>query len=274
MEEHAAQPGSDLNRDQLAERLKALEEEAARLKASLASEPQPDPTPVPELALEEPTEQKTEPDDLPGAERALAAAHVAKMRGNKAEADKLLGEAMRLAPNSAIVLAAVGEDFSERGQVKKALEAYRRAKEADPTNAKIEGRYAELVLKDSEAMLFMSGSSAVESLASAKSAVLLSAIVPGVGQIVTGETGKGLFILVGWLASWITAFLIPNGLKSLVQAAGGGASSFNMAVLVPVFAGVCFHLVAIFDASSKAKTRERMMRRTDRPVPPANLPFE
>ncbi|HMS55933.1 MAG TPA: hypothetical protein PKA27_11085 [Fimbriimonadaceae bacterium] len=271
MEEHAAQPGPDLNREQLAERLKALEEEAARLKASLEPPPEPEPTEEPE---ETDVPDSEVVNDLAGAERALSAAHLAKMRGNKPEAEKMLTEAMRLAPKSAPVLAAVGEDFAERGQIKKALEAYRQAKEVDPTNAKIEGRYAELVLKDSESMLFMSGSSAVESLASAKSAVLLSVLVPGVGQIVTGETGKGIILLVGWLASWITAFLIPNGLKSLVQVAGGGASSLNMAVLIPVFAGVCFHLVAIFDASTKAKTRERMMRKTDRPVPPANLPFE
>lgn len=271
MEDDATQPGSDLSREELERRLAEIEAEAARLRELQSS---PDLVPVDEGRAAEAEPSQSAVEDVLGAEKELAAANVASMRGLKQEAEAHLKKAMELAPRSPAVLAAVGEDFAKRGQIKKAMEAFRQAKDADPSNPQLESRYAELVLKNAAAFDPFTTPVPTESLASAKSAVLLSAIVPGLGQLVSGQVVKGISILLGWLISWIIALAIPNGLRSLVQAAAGGASDFNTAVLFPVFTGVCFHLGAIVDATARVKAQQAHSRRIERPVPPANLPFE
>lgn len=277
MENDATQPGPDgLNEspEAIAARLKALEEEAAALRASLeakAAEPAAEPEPEPEP---EPLAPAT-PAQIAEAEKALAAARVAKMRGQKQEADRLLEQAQKAAPTAPTVLEAIGDDYAERGQTKKAMDAYKRAHELDPKNIAIERKYAECVLKNdavANAMMHMLGEDSIETVANANIATVLSVFVPGLGQMVTGQVPKGATFLGGWLIGWIWAFLTPDGLTNLVKSVGGAKSSFNTFVLVPVFIALVFHMAAIYDAASRAKSARRP--KVNRPVPPANLPFE
>lgn len=266
------------DQDELKARLLALEEEAARLRAAMGSEA------VPEAETEAEVENCVEAEEeLPAptaaqiaeAERLLAAARVAKMRGQKAEADKLALQAQAAAPNAPAVIEAIGDDFRERNQTKKAETAYKQALKYDPDNISLQRKHAEMVLRNdavANAMMHMTDEGAFEAVATAKSATLFSLILPGLGQIVSGQIGKGVFLMGGWVVGMVWVMLTPGGIPGLLKAVTGASSQFNASILVPLFIAVICHFVSIFDAASRAKGSTK--RRINRPVPPSNLPFE
>lgn len=276
MEEHESKPGPGVDQDDLKARLKALEEEAARLRASMEATPAVEPTPEPEAAEEEVLDlTPAAPAQMQEAERLLAAARVAKMRNQKSEAERLVQQAKEAAPTSPLVLELVADELRERGQLLKAVAAYKDALRYDPENIGLQRKHAEVVLKSdtvASAMMHMRSEDSFESVASAKTATILSVLLPGLGQIVSGHFAKGAFYLIGWIIGIVGVILSPGGIGGLLKAATGATSEFNPIVMVPLLIAVGCHLLAIFDAASRAKGSTK--RRIDRPVPPANLPFE
>jgi tetratricopeptide (TPR) repeat protein len=228
--------------------------------------------PPPEQTPEEPAGPV--PNDVEKAERLIREAHLFSMRGDKSKAKDLLDEAEKAAPRSAPVLAALGEAALERHNVKEAVRLYALAKAAEPGNVAYERRHAEAVFRQSQGTIFdptARSGAGFEAVASAKAAVILSVMLPGLGQIVSGEIGKGVFLMAVWLGSWIAVMMI--GFKGLFAAIGMGSSAdANLAAMLPLALAVMFHLWAILDASTKAKSFDR--RKVDRPVPPSHLPFE
>ncbi len=212
-------------------------------------------------------------DDPETADRLIREAHLWSTRGDKAKAKALLEEAERAAPNSGAVLVALGDAARERRNLKEAIRLYGLAKDREPGNIAFERKHADAVFEQARGMVFDPASaSGVEAVASAKSAVLLSVMLPGVGQIVTGELGKGIFFLITVLGGWsIVVFGI--GFKGLFAMLGmGPTKDANGVVLIPLVIAILCHLAAILDASAKSKTLGK--RRIDRPVPPSDLPFE
>lgn len=225
----------------------------------------------------EPAEPKAppapaKPDDPETADRLIREAHLWSTRGDKAKAKELLDQAEAAAPNSGAVLIALGDAARERRNLKEAVRLYAQAMKAEPGNIAYERKHADAVFEQSRGLFFDPTSpSGVEAVASAKSAVLLSVMLPGVGQIVTGEIAKGVFFLVMVVGGWTAALLI--GFKGLFAMLGmGPTKDAEATVLIPLAIAVLFHLIAIFDASAKSKTIGK--RKIDRPVPPSNLPFE
>jgi len=244
--------------------------------------------------IQEATDEVGEPIPKPSAEQLEAAdkliqrAHLEKRRGNKQAASDLLKQATEVAPGASQVIEALGDDYAERRQYTAAKEAYQNAHRADPVNLGIERKLARLSMAgiadlsiEDQLRLGSLDSPFMrqdESLASPKVAVMLSFMMPGVGQLVTGQTKKGLFILGLFLASSIVFILLWTSLHT-------SSDKFPLIAFLPAALALATWIGAIADASSKAKGRGlggfgfavRIIDPKDgpsRPVPPVNLPFE
>ena len=265
MEDHAAGPEPSLGpHDSIQQRLEQLEREAAELREKIGSAP------------DEPKEPELPPpsaEQIEKAENFIRQARLARSRGQAAQATEFLNHAEAVAPNAPIVLEFIGDDYAERGNFRKARETYKKALQYAPSNIAIDRKHAEMVFKTSNfgsAELY----SDFEVTANAKRAVAFTCFIPGTGQIVTGEPVKGGIMLGVWLLSLVSIKLIPNGIQTLIDLGTGRlrVSSFNALVLVPLAVAVITHIVAIFDASMKAKSYEA--RKILHPDPPEKLPFD
>lgn len=282
MANDANEPGRPLTPDEAAERLRKLEEEAARLREALTApaastvsqevapqqaEPVVEPEPQPEV-VQAPTFEQLEK-----AEKLLQRYHLEKTRGNPEMASQILKEAQALAPNASIVLEVLGDDAASRRQQKDAIEFYKRAKEADPKNASAERKHAEMVFV-AQARVATVASSEFESVASARSASLFSVILPGLGHIVIGRVATGIGFMAVWILCVIGLIAIPDGIKGLASAVSGrSAPPFNAMILLPLIGGFVTWLLALTTIGSEAKTMARRMKLTEGPKPPVDLPY-
>ncbi|MBS1708072.1 MAG: hypothetical protein JSS65_05045 [Armatimonadetes bacterium] len=216
----------------------------------------------------------TTPEAAEDAERILRQANLARVRGDNSMADKLLQEAMSVAPGSVAVLEAVGDDYVHRKQWRKAFEVYEMAHKAEPTNISVERKYGEMVLKVKLAVdPFMMSASDVGTMASGKAAMLLSVFLPGVGQMVLGHYVKGGVMLGGWVLGWLGFLSDPSGFKGLMTMIGMAKGATPGPLALPSLAlAVGFHLWSMFDSVSTSKgltPREKI----EHPVPPVDKPF-
>lgn len=214
--------------------------------------------------------------DRERAELLLRNARVAAQRGQKEIAEKLIDEALGLAPGSAEVQGALAESLVARKQLRKARDTYRLAMQLDPKNPEWERRYGELVLEIElpPDLRTLGGRSDAEVAASGKTAALLSVFVPGLGQIVTGQVAKGAAMLGLVVLGWVWATSVPNGLSglgSLLGASRGNAAEFNGIVLLPLFIAIGTHIWAITDASARSKVLAK--KTIERPKPPVDMEF-
>lgn len=295
MEDDATRPepgGVDPN--DAAERLRQLEEEMQRLKEQLgaggpAAEEPVAPAAEAEAASEAPeseAEATADPAAIAEAEDLVRRAMVAKRRGQKEEASSLFKEAEAKAPNAPAVLEALGDDLSERGQTKQAMEVYARAIKVSPGNVGLERKHANLALRLSGALTIeeqlRSGLSegTPDSVASAKVAVLLSVFIPGLGQMVTNRIGLGITLLALWIAGWIPALTVTDaaGHRAISNLPGMlmGRGGADVPALVLLGAGLAIlvHLSSIAEASMHVPKGAGRRPPVDRPKPPVDLPFE
>lgn len=252
------------------------------------TEPTPATQPAPEEApVEEPAPPAATPEQLAQADNLVRQARVEKMRGNRQRSTELLQQAAAAAPGAPALLEALGDDLMDRRQIKDARDAYAKALKLDPKNVGLERKYAELVLRlsgmgsiEDQLRMNLSDSpllSPGETLASARSATLLSFFVPGAGQFVLGQNTKGAFILGGWLLMVFWIFLLREDLKGLlamvgIPSASGPSRPGSLLVMVPIFAAAALHLASLFMCASLAKAANPA-RRANHPVPPVDKPF-
>lgn len=233
----------------------------------------------PEPPLEESAEAKSEPEfepptpaQLEKAENLIRQSNLAKIRGDKVAAEKLLDEAAAAAPGSSAVQEALGDAYIDRKQVRKARDCFKLAFKIDPKNASAERKYGECVLSIQLALdPSFASPPPDDSFASGKGALILSFLVPGLGQIAMSETKKGLTMLGMWLGGGVLSFLIPNGLSSIPTLFGARGPSLNGLVFVPLFATIVAWMWSISDAGAKAKRYEP--KTVVRPVPPVDKEF-
>jgi len=236
--------------------------------------PRPDETIDPAPETPEVVEELAPPDPLAveKAEGLIRQSHLAKMRNQGSVADRLLKEAADLAGNSPVVLEAIGDDFAERRQYRKAKEIYDRARKLDPTSKSLENKYGEMVLRVD---LHIDPATYNENagLVSGKAAVVLSAILPGLGQIVSGQVVKGSIFLAIWGICFGFVLALPGGIGGMVQylLQGRGPTGFTPLSFAFLVGAVLMWLMAIFDASVIAKRFTPV--KVDRPLPPSDLPF-
>ncbi len=218
------------------------------------------------------------PEQIAQADQLMRQANLARVRGQKDVAEKLMEEARTVAPGSVAVLEAIGDEFADRKQMKKAMEVYKQAMAIDPSRVSVERKYAELVLKNSVLTdpFALSGPDS-GTMASGKIAAIMSIVVPGLGQVVTGQVNKGIIMFVGCALGWLW-LVIPvggphakiEGLLTLVNSKIG--VPLEPSAFVALFVAMGFHLWSMFDAASNAK--RWTPPRIDRPVPPSDRDFE
>ncbi len=220
--------------------------------------------------------ERPEPD-LKGseaAERLVRQARLAQTRGQSQAAADLYRQAAAAAPEDASLLATVGEGLLELRRVQEAKRILESAKALAPDDANVERAFAKAVLAAAagEWGAFPSDAHGLD-YASAKSATVLTLLVPGLGQLVVGQTSKGLLLGGGWLLCLVAAVLLPNGVSGLLRMAMGQLSApLNLAVLLPLAGMFVFWLVAVYDMNAQA--RKARPDRRERPKPPVDLPFE
>jgi tetratricopeptide (TPR) repeat protein len=170
-----------------------------------------------------------------------------------------------------MVLKVQGDHYMARGQRSKASELYKKAFELDPTDKEAETKFAESLIVGADLGTFVP--SAFESQATGKSATILSALLPGLGQIVTGQTQKGIAFLVIYMVSVGALFAIPNGIKSIAGIFSSRSSDFNGLILIPLLGAAITWFISFADAQSYAK-RFSTKKVVERPVPPVDKDFE
>jgi len=266
--------------EEIAERLRRLEEEAAALREALQAKPAAPPVGEPQAA--EPAPKAEEPDDteppdqatLEKIEKLLQRFRLESTRGNREIAVQFLEEAKGLGPRTSLVLEMMGDDALARGQNKDALTLYEQAKDALPKSLTAEKKHADLVFKMRAKSASLLMGSEFENVASAKGASVLSAIIPGAGHMVIGDFAKGLAYLAVWAGAIVWAVLTDNGIKGVVSMVSGKPDAkLNAVVFVPIFIAFVTWLAAMIDLSTRAKMMHRRMDKLEPPKPPVDLPY-
>jgi len=208
------------------------------------------------------------PEKVAEAENLLRQANLAKVRKQGAVADRLLKEAAEVAPNSAAVLEAIGDDFAARNQFRRAKEMYSKAHKINPTNPVIENKYAETVLRVDlhiDPLTFEANSG---SFASGKSASILSFIVPGLGQIVLEKYVLGAFMFTMWIGGLIGLYLLPGGIKGMLSALFNPRDGTELVPLSFMFMAMVVFAWLWSITNIGASTKKMAPRKIDRPMPP------
>ncbi|MCW5940876.1 MAG: hypothetical protein KIS66_01505 [Fimbriimonadaceae bacterium] len=275
MENDEAQPGraGDPGRVDA----EALRQEVERLRRELREArgevPDASPAPEPSLPVQAPAETEREssptPDQQERAEALLREARVAEMRNQADRAEALVREAAAVAPGSSEVLEALADRLAATRKTIEAKQTYQRAVKANPHNVSAERKLAELVLRETEAELMASGYMAMtsEAVASSSSAFRFSLVLPGFGQVLLGETAKGLGLIAGWVVCWAIA------LQTSKAALGPASNLLDKALFgAPILVALTIYGYGLADLAGRGDPT-RKPRRPDRPKPPVDLEF-
>lgn len=245
------------------------EEAAPPVEETPEEEEAPPPPPTPEEAME--------------AEGFVRQARVEKMRNNRQAATDFLKKAAAVAPGSPAVLEALGDDLAERKKMIEARDTYKRAVALDKKNVGLERKYGEAVLAvdmagslDDQMRLHLSDSAFLTSqdkVASLPVAIMCSAVFPGLGHLILGQTARGAWIMGAWVlfGTWLLS-MFGDVAKLLAFGMGGGREQPNLVVLLPILAMAVIYVATI--ASFKTVGRDSTRKPTERPKPPVDLPFE
>jgi len=257
-------------------------------------EPTLPPPPKSKIApkVEVPKEEEIEFEKIPlpsaaqseAAEKLVKQSMLEKRRGNAIGATDLLKKAVDAAPGSAVVLEALGDDLLERKLTKQARETFKRALQLDPKNVGLERKFAQTVLQSTMTMsvedqlrygisdsMFLTAN---DNVAGLKAAKILSAIFPGLGQIVIGRTVKGAVLLgvdiicIGLIAIWHKDF------EALMRFAFGKGSSPTGTIFIPILGIAITWVVSMMDLSGGSGGSGSRQSKVERPKPPVDLPFD
>lgn len=222
----------------------------------------------PEPALTPPT-----PEQLEQADSLLRQANLARVRGDKAEADRLLQAAQEAAPGSAAVLEEIGDRHVAARKLRLAKDAYQAALEAEPGRASAERKLGETVLALQmilDPSKILGDDPGDDSYVGAKALPILSFLVPGLGQLANGETGKGLTMMAVWAGSLLMTGMLSDGFRAFSSLLGKGGG-LNPIAFLPLCSAVVAFAWAVGDASSTAKLKEK--RNILPPQPPVDMEF-
>lgn len=244
------------------------ESELYKIADELAKKSEDEKPSVDLFAMEPPTEETQEK-----AEQLLRQLMLARQRGQTTVVGKILEEALQLAPNYAPVQEAVGDDFVERRQFRKAKEAYLLAHKLDPANPLIENKYGEMVLKV-DLRIDPATYSDAGTMASGRAAVVLNFLFPGVGHLVVGQRVTGAVLLALWLSGWLIALGTPRGMEGVAGMIGLTKTTAPFMPLVGValamIFGTWFYGISTIGAVARRMTPTKVPM--PMPIDPSDLP--
>lgn len=215
------------------------------------------------------------PEQEEEAMRLVRQAHLARQRGEKQLARRLLEEARSVAPGSVDVLVELGDQEMADHHFSKAVEHYAAAMKRAPGNVTIERKHAEAIfcrLQGAGAMGSPSGGG-LEDQFSAKSAAVLSAIVPGLGQIMLGQARFGIALMAIWAVGLIWLFSDREAFRGLIGLFSLEIGTpFRPVVLLPLGLIALAWSMGVMSAASRAKAVSPP--KLERPRPPVEKDFE
>lgn len=180
------------------------------------------------------------------AEPILRDASMLRRRERYTEALLKCREALDLTPKDAAALELMGDILQGVARIDEALAAYKRATEADPKRASAERKYGDLLMRQQN----WGGSADPEDVPKNPFvAVLLSALLPGAGQIYNNELAKGVFLLVADVIIVLLLYLLPPS--------GGKALSTGQMIVLVI--GGILYIAGVADANIIAR-RNRQNR--------------
>lgn len=180
------------------------------------------------------------------AEPILRDASMLRRRERYAEALLKCREALDLTPKDAAALELMGDILQGVARIDEALAAYKRATEADPKRASAERKYGDLLMRQQN----WGGSADPEDVPKNPFvAVLLSALLPGAGQIYNSELAKGVFLLAADVIIVLLLYLLPPS--------GGKALSTGQMIVLVI--GGILYIAGVADANIIAR-RNRQNR--------------
>jgi tetratricopeptide (TPR) repeat protein len=178
------------------------------------------------------------------AEALMRDAAMLRRREKYGEAEQKCRQALQLAPKDAAALEFLGDLLQGVARIDEALAAYKRATEADSRRSSAERKYGDLLMRQQRWNL--GDPEAVPK--NALFAVLLSLLLPGLGQFHNEDVGKGVFFL---LADAICVFLLafsPWGFAGEHGRHGVSAALVGCFVFTAVV-----YLAAVIDANTIAR---------------------
>jgi tetratricopeptide (TPR) repeat protein len=189
----------------------------------------------------------------------LREAHLLRMRSRFVEAEEKVREAVALAPEDPAALEMLGDLLAEKGSIAEAVEIYRRAMERAPGRAVLEEKHARLVLMLADqqqeralAQMLLEDPRRAGSgrRRNPMHAFLLSAFLPGLGQLYNGEYLKGVLFLAG---GFLTFLLGGESLLRLLFAVSGGRAAPSGLEAVFGFLSFLLWVAAMVDAPVRAQ---------------------
>jgi tetratricopeptide (TPR) repeat protein len=183
------------------------------------------------------------------------------MRGQYGDAEGKVREALALAPEDTAGLEMLGDLLAEKGSLQEAAGVYQRAIDRAPGRPALEEKHAQVVLALGEQqheralaqMLLENPRLALSGRPSNPTfAFVLSAILPGMGQIYNGEYLKGALFLGG---AFLTFLLGGEALVRLLFAASGSRVAPSGIEAVFGFLSLLLWTASVVDAPVRARKR-------------------
>ncbi|MCX6359060.1 MAG: hypothetical protein NT029_04590 [Armatimonadetes bacterium] len=213
-------------------------DEIARLLAlgakPVAKAPRPVAEPAPEKpfvahpTVQFPEWRESTDDEKQQADRLLLNANILRRRGDVRGAEGEVRAALQLVPGDAAALEMYGDLLQATGRVDDALAAYERSVKAGPGRAGAERKYAALSVQQ---VPIPPGLYNEAGPRGAHVAVLLSALMPGIGQLYLGDTSKGLLFL---LLALVMVYLLGWTGIGWTSGLGPGPAFWPLAVMAAV----------------------------------------
>ncbi len=196
------------------------------------------------IDLKLPPAREVSPIERGRAEKLLSEAALLRRRERPKEAEAKCREALEANPADAAALELLGDLYQDIAHIEEALAAYNKARELQPARTTAERKYANLLTNQERW-------SALETEVIVKSpglALLLSLVLPGLGQFYNSEIGKGvLFIVLDLLDFYLLAFS-PWGFAAARKHGGVSVGLVFSSVFL-----IILYLASAIDAMSTAR---------------------
>ena len=200
---------------------------------------------VREVTLDLPPFRESSSQEARQAEPLLRDAAMLRRREKFRDAEVKCREALQYVPKDAAALELLGDILQGVARVEEAMAVYKRALDADPKRSSAERKYGELLVlqqnwstTDPEAMR-----------SNSRFRLLLSLVLPGLGQFNNGEPAKGVMFLV-LDALWIyLLFYSPFGLQNKHR--------LSASLIVCIVFTLVVYVVAFVDAKQSTQSSGR-----------------
>ena len=203
---------------------------------------------IDEVSLDLPEFRESTGDEIRRGEVLLREAQMLRKREHYQEAEAKCREALMLIPRDAAALEFLGDILQGIARIDEALAVYKRSLAANPKRYSAEKKYGNLLVRQQNWSVADENSIPRNGFA----AVLLSALLPGAGQLHNGELGKGAFFVLSFIVSVYLVGWSPWGLKS-----EHGKHGLNTSFLICAIVMAVLYIAAMIDANAGAKKTHR-----------------